>query len=401
MTQRAASGPVGHLPRLDGLRGVAIGLVMLHHFTLYGGMRPTVGLDRLYYAVGQSAWCGVDLFFVLSGFLITGILIDAKGGSDYFRSFYARRALRIFPLYYGTLAAVFWVAPLLSAASVSFEQEIRAQGWYWTYLVNVRTAHYGWPAFLGLGHFWSLAVEEQFYLFWPAIVLLCSRRALPWLCFGLMAGCLLLRAGLAVTDKHVAAYVLMPARMDALSAGALLAVAAREPLWWHGVRRWARRAGVAAAGCLVVLFLTDGSLDAERTTVQTIGFTLTAMVSAGLLVLAIDSDQQTLVARTLASRTLRSLGRYSYGLYVFHHLLVFVLADKLQIVQGSPRLGGSQLPGQMLFLVVATTASMVMALLSWYCWEEPFLRLKRLFPYRCAAATGTSLDSQPGTERAA
>jgi peptidoglycan/LPS O-acetylase OafA/YrhL len=78
-----------------------------------------------------------------------------------------------------------------------------------------------------------------------------------------------------------------------------------------------------------------------------------------------------------------------------------VLADKLQIVQGSPRLGGSQLPGQMLFLVVATTASMVMALLSWYCWEEPFLRLKRLFPYRCAAATGTSLDSQPGTERAA
>lgn len=401
MTQAAAIGPRRHLPRLDGLRGVAIGLVMLHHFTIYGGMRPGVGLDRLYYALGQSAWWGVDLFFVLSGFLITGILIDAKGGSDYFRNFYARRALRIFPLYYGTLAAVFWAAPLVSAASGAWEQEVRAQGWYWTYLVNLRTAHQGWPAFLGLGHFWSLAVEEQFYLFWPVVVLLCTRRALPWLCCVLMAASLLLRIGLAVTDRHVAAYVLMPARMDALAAGALLASAAREPLWWREVRRWAQRVGVAAAGCLVGLFLMDGVLDAERTGVQTIGFTLTAAVSAALLVRAIDSDESALVGRALASRTLRALGRYSYGLYIFHHLLVFVLADKLRIVQDSPRLGGSQLPGQMLFLVVASAASMGVALLSWYSWEEPFLRLKRFFPNRSAAATGTLQDFQPETRQAA
>jgi peptidoglycan/LPS O-acetylase OafA/YrhL len=365
---------------------------MLHHFTVYGGMRPGVRVDRLYYALGRSAWCGVDLFFVLSGFLITGILINAKGGSNYFGSFYARRALRIFPLYYGALAVVFWAAPLLSSTSAAFEQEIRAQGWYWTYMVNVRTARDGWPAFLGLAHFWSLAVEEQFYVFWPAVVLLCSRQALPRVCLGVMAGSLLLRTGMALTDRHLAAYVLMPARMDALAVGALLAAAVREPLWWQEVRRWAQRAGVVAAGCLVVLFLEEGRLDQERTAVQTIGFAFTAMVSAWLVVLALDGHEHTPAARVLASRPLRALGRYSYGLYVFHHLMVFVIADHLQIVQRTPRLAGSQLLGQMLFLVVATAASVAVALLSWHCWEEPFLRLKRRFPSPSVAAPGTRTD---------
>jgi peptidoglycan/LPS O-acetylase OafA/YrhL len=365
---------------------------MLHHFTIYGGMRPDVDVDRLYYALGESAWCGVDLFFVLSGFLITGILIDAKGGSNYFGSFYARRALRIFPLYYGALAAVFWAGPLVSSTSAAFEQEIRAQGWYWTYLVNVRTALDGWPAFLGLAHFWSLAVEEQFYLLWPGVVLLCSRQALPRLCLGMMVGSLAFRTGVALTDRHLAAVVLMPARMDSLAVGALLATAAREPLWWQEVRRWAQRAGIVAAGCLVVLFLEEGSLRLERTAVQTIGFTFTALVSAWLVVLALDGREHTPTARVLASGPLRALGRYSYGLYVFHHLLVFGIADHLRIVQRTPRLAGSQLPGQMFFLVVATAASVAVALLSWYCWEEPFLRLKRLFPYRSVTSLGTRPD---------
>jgi peptidoglycan/LPS O-acetylase OafA/YrhL len=108
-----------HIPALDGLRGLAILLVMLHHFTFYGGMGRTVIIDRLFYVIGMAGWCGVDLFFVLSGFLITGILLDAKGGEHFFRNFYMRRSLRIFPLYYGFLVAFFVMLPLSDA--VGFE----------------------------------------------------------------------------------------------------------------------------------------------------------------------------------------------------------------------------------------------------------------------------------------
>jgi peptidoglycan/LPS O-acetylase OafA/YrhL len=142
-------------------------------------------------------------------------------------------------------------------------------------------------------------------------------------------------------------------------------------------------------------------LDAERTAVQTIGFTLTAALSAALLVAAIEGNARSLTARALASRPLRFLGRYSYGLYVFHHLLVFGLAGQVLNVERIPRVAGSQLPGQLLFLVVATGTSIALALLSWHCWEQPFLRLKRLFPYRSGTSGAGRPDLQPTSERAA
>jgi peptidoglycan/LPS O-acetylase OafA/YrhL len=400
-TPRPPFPPWGHLACLDGLRGVAIALVMFHHFTIYGGMRPDIGVDRLYYALGQSAWWGVDLFFVLSGFLITGILIEARGSPGYFRIFYARRSLRIFPLYYGVLIVAFWAVPLLVTPSPAFEGEMLAQSWYWTYLVNFRTAINGWPAFLGLGHFWSLAVEEQFYLLWPAVVLVCDRRTLPRLCLGLIVGGLLLRAGLAVSGQPLAAYALMPARMDALAFGAVLAAARCEPVWWAIARHWARPAGAVAAASLTALFLVEGVLDAETTAVQTVGFTLTAVLSAALLVGAVEGDTRSLPVRVLASRPLRFLGRYSYGLYVFHHLLVFGLAGHLLLLERTPRLAGSQLPGQLFFLVVATGASIAVAVLSWYCWEQPFLRLKRFFPYGSGIEAGERSEPRPSIDLAA
>jgi peptidoglycan/LPS O-acetylase OafA/YrhL len=380
-TPRQPSAPWGHLAGLDGLRGLAIALVMFHHFTLYGGMRPVIGVDQLYYALGLSAWWGVDLFFVLSGFLITGILIEARGGPHYFRSFYARRSLRIFPLYYGALILAFWIAPSLVGSSSAFKGEIQAQSWYWTYLANFRIANDGWPAFLGLAHFWSLAVEEQFYLLWPAVVLVCDRRTLARLCLGLIVGVPLLRTALTLSDQPLAAYVLMPARMDALALGALLAVARYEPVLWAFARRWAWPVGAGAAASLAALFLVAGVLNPGVTAVLTIGFTLTALLSASLLVGAVEGDRRSLGVRMLASRPLRFLGRYSYGLYIFHHLLVFGLAERLRPLKRIPLVSGSQIPGQLFFLVVATGVSLAVAVLSWRYWEEPFLRLKRHFPY--------------------
>jgi peptidoglycan/LPS O-acetylase OafA/YrhL len=377
--------PVGageQLPELEGLRGLAILLVMLHHFTIYGGMQPAVGVDRVYYQLARAGWCGVDLFFVLSGFLITGILLDAKGGTSYFRNFYLRRALRIFPLYYGVLIAIFWVLPNVMLPPPTLREEVAAQGWYWTYLLNVRTAQTGWPHLLGLGHFWSLAVEEQFYLLWPAVVFLLDRRRLLRLCLALIVVSLFLRVGLVLAHTRLAAYVLMPARMDALAIGGMLAAAARDATAWAVVRRWTPAAGMAALWALAFLFLRWGRFDVESVQVQTIGFTIVAVLSGTLLVAAIAGASGGPARRVFGGRFFRFFGHYSYGLYVFHHLFVFLLAGYVLSVDRLPRLFESQLPGQILFLLLATGASVTLALVSWYCWEQPFLRLKRFFPYR-------------------
>src|SRR3954469_3281007 len=127
MQERAPIRVTGHLPGLDGLRGVAILLVMAVHFV--GGATPHTGAERLAVKVGSFGVLGVDLFFVLSGFLITGLLLDAKGAPHYFRNFYARRTLRIFPLYYAVLAAFFLIAPLFTTLTPLMEEARHKQGW--------------------------------------------------------------------------------------------------------------------------------------------------------------------------------------------------------------------------------------------------------------------------------
>jgi peptidoglycan/LPS O-acetylase OafA/YrhL len=176
------------IPALDGIRGLAIALVMFHHFTLYGGMRPDFVLDKVYRHVALVGWVGVDLFFVLSGFLITGILHDSRSDRHYFRNFYMRRTLRIFPLYYGVLAATFLVLPLVLDVSGSCRELLRDQAWYWTYLINVQIGLDYWPSCFVLGHFWSLAVEEQFYLVWPLLLYLLGRRGMLALCVTCILG---------------------------------------------------------------------------------------------------------------------------------------------------------------------------------------------------------------------
>jgi peptidoglycan/LPS O-acetylase OafA/YrhL len=157
MSDRDKSLPSsGHIPVLDGIRGLAILLVMLRHFTL--GMRAESVVDSAFKSVTSVGWSGVDLFFVLSGFLITGLLLDSKYGPHYFRNFFARRALRIFPLYYAVLAVIFFALPFTPLASLAEYATLRAnQVWYWTYGSNVLNAIAGPSATpLTTDHFWSL-----------------------------------------------------------------------------------------------------------------------------------------------------------------------------------------------------------------------------------------------------
>jgi len=157
------------IPALDGVRGLAIVLVMFRHMSLKQmGQSPTAPLlDRVVHAVASFGWVGVDLFFVLSGFLITGILLDAKGKPGAFSRFWKRRALRIFPLYYAACAFLFFVLPHIGyfARDPATARLVHYQVWYWLYGVNVlEVLHGGLATPLNTAHFWSLSVEEQFYL---------------------------------------------------------------------------------------------------------------------------------------------------------------------------------------------------------------------------------------------
>src|SRR5438445_1418758 len=200
-------------------------------------------IDRLDFLISRTGWIGVDRFFVLSGFLITGILYDAKESNHYFRNFYVRRVLRIFPLYYGALIIFLVVLPWLRPGNPAVQSMTRDAVWYWTYLSNVRIAHNGGD-FGAIGHFWSLAIEEQFYLIWPVVVLALRRRQLQACCLACVIGALFVRVGLNVAGNETAAFVLTPARIDALAVGAYLALSARGPAGLNPTSRWASIRGV-------------------------------------------------------------------------------------------------------------------------------------------------------------
>jgi peptidoglycan/LPS O-acetylase OafA/YrhL len=397
VTTEASSGAgqrpsSAHITALDGMRGVAILLVMQFHFWGLGfslaGRGPATAIDRYALRVAHVGWSGVDMFFVLSGFLITGILYDAKGAGGFFRNFYARRILRIFPLYYGFLLFVVVVLPHLPPldppAAISNVRE--NPFWYFGYLVNIWTAVEPLHGQIALVHspFWSLAVEEQFYLIWPAFVLLLDRRNLLRACALLVVGAFALRLFLIadVTSffSSNAAHVLMPARMDTFALGALIALALRG----GELQRVARWAPLAAAGALVVLaalFVARDGLSPVDRPVQTLGFSALAILFAALLTMTLAPVGGVDLAAVLRLPPLTFIGRYAYGIYVCHLLVAFELSVWMLHNDLLRTAFGSQIPLNVLFSATATAISVLIAWLSWHLYEKQFLKLKRFFPY--------------------
>lgn len=381
--------PEARVPALDGVRGVAIALVLVYHFVFMSdAWASSSAIDRGIWRVAGAGWSGVDLFFVLSGFLITGILYDSRASAvQYFRSFYARRALRIFPLYFVFLLLIIVALPLIyadaEAASTAVWNDIE---WYGTYSINIRTLFTGNFRAEGLytGHLWSLAVEEQFYLMWPLVVLVLRRRALMGVCLGALVGALCVRTAFVLSgDDHGAAYTFTPARLDTLAVGALIALAARGD--GRDVRvlaRLARPIAVAAIAVLLALVVEQGDLAPPfGNWLLTVGFSAVALLYGVLLIAVLTSSPGSRLSDVFSNRVLRSLGRYSYAIYLFHLPVATVLARRTDLVQDMPELFGSTVPGIVLFGVLATAISYALAWVSWHVWEEQFLKLKTRFPY--------------------
>jgi peptidoglycan/LPS O-acetylase OafA/YrhL len=353
-----------HIPALDGLRGIAILLVVVFHYWLGWTAGP---LDQFVQFWAGAGWIGVDLFFVLSGFLITGILLASKGRAGYFRVFYARRVLRICPLYFIVLLFL-----LLIGTS-------RAP-WPWLFLTNVQVAFEGRQLPPGVDVTWSLGVEEQFYLVWPAVVLLCSRRSLLLLCVTLAAlafiGRLLL-LGMGVTPFVV--YMLTPARMDSLAVGAAAAVLARGRTGPCALHARARRVAIVAGGVLLAVALANGRLMQHAWGVQVLGFSAAAVLFAAVLLTVLGAPDGRL-SRALENRVLRVFGEKSYALYLLHMLVREAL---LHVFESNPPalVAGSVLPMELAFTGLGLVLSLGLAYLSWHLLEAPMLRLKARFVY--------------------
>ena len=351
-----------HIPALDGVRGLAILLVIWWHATAY--RLPELPAGIVLGHIARIGCFGVGLFFVLSGFLITRILLDTCKKPRYFTNFYTRRALRIFPLYYVAVAFLFHTDYLVRTKVT----------WFLGYGVNVLMAFE--PSSAGSGsHFWSLCVEEQFYLLWPIFVWGIREE---WLRLGTMGAIalswgLIVWAGFAYYVYPMAGSVLLPFRLDALLIGALIAMEERRlgGNWkrWSKSSLWA--AVVSFELWLGLMFLhavsgklTDPSLEL-----------VSSDVAWGFLLLAALSNER--IAVRFAGRTLRSIGKYSYCMYVVH-IAVIDSVFALGIIKDET--GNLVLAARwLLHVAVVVTLTYAVAYSSWHLYEKRWLELKRYF----------------------
>jgi peptidoglycan/LPS O-acetylase OafA/YrhL len=271
-------------------------------------------------------------------------------------------------------------------------QALRADApWYWLNLINVDIARAGWPTFVALGHFWSLAVEEHFYIVWPFVILLFSRHALIRICVGSVAGALLLRVALSWNGLELPAYVLMPVRMDAFAVGSLISLVARGPNGLASISRAAAIGLPIATAGLIPIYVRAGGLYNEDVLTLTAGLSLLALAFGSLLVLTVAAPSGA-ISRALSAPSLRLLGRYSYAIYVFHHPMLFFLPAALTVAN-LPMIAGSYLPAVLFFSIGAGALSVALGIASWHLCEKHFLRLKTLFPSNPTDAIGRGRNS--------
>ncbi len=354
---------LGHIRELDGLRGFAVGLVLVKHYW------PNTGVLSAASPIAGLGWIGVDLFFVLSGFLITGILLDSFCNPHYYRRFYRRRAFRIFPLYYAFLSLMlvfltFWHHGV-------YLQRLRAEWgsplWFVIYLANFVSAYSGKLVPFGpLGPVWSLQIEEQFYLLFPFVV----RRlgAKLWiLLIGIMAFGLAWRILLffVAPENSAAPYVGTLSRVDSLAAGGLAACVIRStenrPGLVAKVVSWLTPLSI----CVLVAMYCIVGTEVGNPVTRTVGFSLNSLAFAALILWIVERRNQW---TTLPFRLgpIRWLGAISYGVY----LLQLPVQSAVKLMTGMPLGSFERTAGESIVWLAATLS---VAWLSWSFFEKPLL----------------------------
>lgn len=357
VTQRPAWLPA-FIPAFDGLRGIAILAVLLYHC-----------LPRLQGTFVEKfvawGWAGVSLFFVLSGFLITGIILDSGSAPRFYSNFFARRFLRIWPVYWLLLFLHYFFFPFIFSGYRWMLHDVAAAPWLFL-LLFVQNL---WPVNIpgAIGPTWSLAIEQQFYIFWAPI----ARSTPPrWL---LLAASAMLATSPIVRlfwgDRFTPTNTLT--HLDGLAIGSLIAIALRVLPWPPAVWKWISRAALAVGAAGVALMLYRGSPFTD---------TLLAVGFGGMLLTALlgqTAPRPTFYCRALSFPPLLFIGKVSYGLYVTHILVFSILGGYVD--KPLERFG---VPGNLAIVAIRLAAAIGVAALMWVRFEKPILGLKRYFNFR-------------------
>jgi peptidoglycan/LPS O-acetylase OafA/YrhL len=371
-----------HIAELDGLRGLAILLVTIYRF---GRDIPTDHwLGKFLHATFLFGDRGVDLFFVLSGFLITGILMDGFGQPHFLRNFFARRTLRIFPLYFLALTLFLIVIPSWSGSQQPFPNASANQFFLWTYLTNIYISWHDLWCFDSLDHFWSLAVEEHFYLVWPLLICLLGNRKIAVAAFIgaiVCAGSRIIFAGLS--SNGVAPDAMSFFRFDGLLLGGCIAALARTPSGIGRLRAFASLSFLPLLGaCLLIGLLASRFL--------TIPHSLWAVFWSTTLVTLLTAPKHTAAAKLFRCGFLKFLGRYSYSMYIFQSPLIPLVAPLLTAAGLASWFHGvlglstplANVTGQLVYITIMFGLLVLIALTTWHLLEKHCLRLKHWFDVR-------------------
>jgi peptidoglycan/LPS O-acetylase OafA/YrhL len=383
------------VPELDGLRGIAIGLVLVVHlFTAPAAFIARPNPVAYLQIATRLAWSGVDLFFILSGFLIGGILLDARNSKNFFGVFYFRRVCRILPIYlvFCAIVAVLQIFVYPSHPATMQWMFASPMPWhsYLTFTQNLWMAHRNIAGPAVLAPTWSLAVEEQFYLTLPLLIRYVRAATLPYiLAAGIVAAPLIRLAMLTMLPQpQVGVYVLLPSRMDDLLLGVLAAYFLRKPEFWarfvtHRPIIWRVFYGLALG--LPLMTLTS---NAYSFPMASIGYDWLALFYLTALVLAL-TDPDSWLGYTLRRKWLMGLGIIAYNTYLFHTLSYGLLTAFLRD-HGPEMTNLADLAVSLLSLGVTVG----FAVTSWHFFEKPIVRLGHGAHYEPISA-GAPLPKTP------
>jgi peptidoglycan/LPS O-acetylase OafA/YrhL len=351
-----------YYPALDGLRGIAILLVIVYH-----------NFGFINYS--SFGWLGVDLFFVLSGFLITDILLTTVGQKNFLGNFYSRRALRIFPLYFLALLVFLIILPRTGLFPDS-DYYVENQAWLWTYLQNWLYIFKGDDSTVTLHHLWSLAVEEQFYLLWPLLILLIrNKRMLLYLMMAVLLAVLVLRWWIWSYEIAELSYYRLYTftRIDGLCIGSMVAILQRTRPGF--LKKNTALIALVFAALNFAFFFINRKYEFSFPYLALAGYTTFAMMF-GLLVNETVSGENALINKTFGIPPLRFVGRISYGLYIIHWPLYILWRPGLTqwVAERS-----SPLYTPFIVSLIATLSAVALAWLSFRFFESHFLNLKKRF----------------------
>lgn len=356
---------IRYYPSLDGLRAIAVTLVFLHHFNS---------------TVFSLGWIGVNLFFVLSGFLITTVILNSVTQPNFFKNFYIRRTLRIFPLYYLAIIIFLIILPYWSSKEIYISS--KETFWYFFFYVqnvyiSIKGANAGY-----LGHFWTLAVEEQFYILWPLIVFLNyknTKRLIVVTLIGISTA-IILREYLIFTQvSKLFVNVFTFTNVDSLLLGSLLAILhhTKNADWIIKRMKYAVLLSVVFFSLFLVSY-SFGYLEAFKGTFLSVSF--------GSFIFYLfyhdETNTPTIISNLFMNKILQNIGKWSYGFYVWHYPIILICMPKAHLVLNFlPPLIKESVLCFMLFLITTFVSA-----LSYNYFEKYFLKLKSKFEYKPDAA---------------